>query len=98
MTSDIPRLRAVAADRDTSLRLLWRDGTETTVDLAGWIASGGDILQPLADPGIFARATLSQHGAGVTWDGDEGDLGIDAVHLARLTAEHGREPRFVATA
>lgn len=57
------------------------------VDLDGWIATGGDILAPLKRPEIFRLAALGEHGASVTWDGGEGDLSIDALHLEQITRE-----------
>lgn len=86
MAETVPRLASVIVERDNTVALSWRDGRTTSVDLAGWIASGGDVLEPLTNPRIFARAALSMYGAGVTWDDDEGDLGIDAAHLDLLAA------------
>ena len=57
------------------------------VDLAGWIKTGGEALAPLRDANVFARATIGDHGAAVTWDDGEGDLSIDAIHLKMIVDE-----------
>lgn len=83
---DMPRIDAVSATGATSLAVRWRGGGESTVDLAGWLARPNPVLGPLCDPAVFARAAVTAHGSAVTWDDDEGDLAIDAVHL-RLIAD-----------
>jgi len=68
------------------LRVTWsnkRGGN--TIDLTGWIATGGDILKPLSEEAIFARAAVANYGAAVAWD--DGDLAIDAMHLKKLAEE-----------
>lgn len=84
----LPRIAAVLAAAPATVVVTWagRDGTDS-VDLGGWIAKGGDTLAPLADPKTFGRATVGEYGANLTWDGDEGDLAIDAVHLEMLAGE-----------
>lgn len=90
METKLPRIQAVrawGAGDPAQVSVTWTGRADAeTVDLAGWIATGGDILAPLADPRVFARAAVSEHGAGVTWDGNEGDLAIDALHLSRIAA------------
>jgi Protein of unknown function (DUF2442) len=81
-----PRLESVTADPPATLRLTWTDGGATRVDLANWIAAGGDILAPLRDPKVFRCARIGEHGAAVEWGQDQ-DLAIDAMHLEQIAAE-----------
>jgi hypothetical protein len=81
----IPRIERVAVRRPTTLRVKWRGGATDDVDLAGWIATGGDILIRLSNADLFANATVVDHGTAVAWDED--DLRIDAVHLELLAKE-----------
>lgn len=85
MTKPMPRIAKVAADGQTSIIVQWKGGKADHVDLAGWIATGGDVLAPLTDPGVFQRAAMGDYGASVVWD--DGDLAIDAAHLEALAAE-----------
>lgn len=87
MSAPLPRIASVTVAGPTVVDVDWTDGNAIRIDLAGWIATGGEILAPLADAHVFARVGVSEYGAGVTWDADEGDLGIDARHLALLAAE-----------
>lgn len=86
MTKHLPRVAAVAADSPTRLRVTWRGRGPTTVELAGWIATGGEILAPLRDAETFKTARVGDHGAWVEWGADN-DLAIDAVHLMLLGEE-----------
>ncbi|HEY7243781.1 MAG TPA: hypothetical protein VH678_07845 [Xanthobacteraceae bacterium] len=81
----MPRIERAVARRPTTLRIKWRSGRSVDIDLAGWIATGGDILAPLNNSALFAKARIADYGAAVTWD-DE-DLRIDAVHLEHLAQE-----------
>jgi hypothetical protein len=85
MNTTMPRVKRVAVERPSTLVIDWRGGGQDRVDLAGWIATGGEILAPLADPVEFAKATVADHGTAVAWDDD--DLRIDAVHLELLAGE-----------
>jgi hypothetical protein len=80
-----PRVERVAARGPTTLRIKWRRGPSGDVDLAGWIATGGDILARLNNPDLFRKARIADYGSAVTWDDD--DLRIDAVHLEQLGLE-----------
>ncbi len=80
-----PRITSVAVVPPSPLAIAGRGGGRDRVDLAGWIATGGDILAPLANPAEFAKAAVVDHGAAVAWDDD--DLRIDAVHLELLAHE-----------
>jgi hypothetical protein len=64
------------------------------VDLTGWVATGGDVLAPLRDESVFARARIENYGAAVAWD--DGDLAIDAVYLKKL-AEEQRPERMTSS-
>jgi hypothetical protein len=86
MENELPRIDQVKVEGPTSLRIRWKDKRATdTVNLAGWIATGGDILAPLKDPRVFMRAEVGSYGRAVEWD--DGDLAIDAVHLKLLADE-----------
>jgi hypothetical protein len=86
MTEKLPRIESVAVSGPMSLRIRWRDvRAADVVDLTGWVATGGNVLSPLRDPPVFARARLENYGAAVAWD--DGDLAIDAVHLKKLADE-----------
>jgi hypothetical protein len=78
----MPRVERVAARRPTTPRIKWRHGPSDDIDLAGWIATGGDILAPLNNSDLFENARIADYGAAVAWD--DGDLRIDAVHLEQL--------------
>jgi len=86
MTNELPRIEAVSVTQPATLRLRWRGKRAgDSVDLTGWIATGGEILAPLRDASIFANATVGHYGAAVVWD--DGDLAIDASHLKMLADE-----------
>jgi hypothetical protein len=80
-----PRIQAVTVDGATTLKIKWRRGLTDSVDLAGWIAGGGDILVALQEPALFRKPRVADYGAAVAWDDD--DLRIDAVHLQQLALE-----------
>jgi hypothetical protein len=83
---ELPRVEAVATEGPSTLRIRWRGKRSfESVNLIGWIVTGGDILAPLRDPKVFARADVSAHGTAIAWDDD--DLAIDALHLKRLADE-----------
>lgn len=89
MTDPLPRISTVIATGPTSLGVMWCDDRSDRVDLAGWIATGGEILSPLSDYALFATVRLGDHGTCVEWGGEDGDLAIDAHHL-RLIADEQR--------
>src|SRR6516162_7792876 len=80
-----PRVQSVAARKPTTARIKWRRGRSDDIDLAGWIATGGEILAQLNNPDLFGKARIADYGAAVAWDDD--DLRIDAVHLEQLAQE-----------
>jgi hypothetical protein len=81
----MPRIERVVARKPTKLRIKWRRGPSDDIDLAGWIATGGDILAPLNNPDVFGKARIADYGAAIAWNQD--DLRIDAVHLEQLARE-----------
>ena len=81
----LPRIERVAVRGLTTLRIKWRRGASDNVDLAGWIATGGDILARLGSQDVFDKVRVADYGAAIAWDDD--DLRIDAVHLERLALE-----------
>jgi hypothetical protein len=87
MTTKLPRIDGVTIAPPTSLVVEWSDGGLDTIDLAGWIATGDDLLAPLRDYAMFATARPGLYGASVVWGDEEGDLVIDAHHLRLLAAE-----------
>ena len=82
---DLPRIKAVTAASGAVLDIEWSDGGRSTVDLIGWIATGGSMLAPLKDPVIWATAQPADYGATVEWAGD--DLAIDAWHLFQIAED-----------
>src|SRR5262245_45570372 len=86
MTENLPRIESVTVPDRMTLRIRWRGvRAADVVDLTGWVATGGDILAPLRDPSVFARARVDNYGGAVAWD--DGDLAIDAFHLKQLADE-----------
>jgi hypothetical protein len=86
MTNELPRIEAVSVTQPATLRLRWQGRRASdSVDLAGWIATGGQTLVPLREAPIFAKASVGNYGAAVVWD--DGDLAIDAAHLKMLVDE-----------
>jgi hypothetical protein len=87
MEREIPKIDAVAVAGPMSLRIRWRQDIlpAESVNLAGWIATGGELLAPLKDPAVFTRAHVAANGGAVAWDDD--DLMIDSMHLKLLMDE-----------
>ena len=91
MSNRIPRISTVKAQAPSTLTITWDDGHTASVELAGWIATGGEILKPLADPDLFRTAHLSDYSSAVAWGDDEDTvLAIDSLHL-RLIADAQRK-------
>lgn len=86
MEREIPKIEKVTVDGPSRLRVRWRGKRAThPVNLAGWIATGGELLAPLKDSSLFQRAKVASHGGAVAWDDD--DLAIDSMHLKLLADE-----------
>lgn len=83
MATRIPRIAEAEAVGPSTVRVQWDDGSQDAVDLAGWIATGGPVLDRLREPGLFRDVLIGDHGASLEWFGDE-DLAIDAHHLRLL--------------
>jgi hypothetical protein len=83
----LPRIDRVSVRGPNTVRLIWkRPYRSDHVDLTGWIATGGEILRPLRDEAVFAKAKVTNYGAAIAWD-EDGDLSIDAMHLKKLAEE-----------
>jgi hypothetical protein len=86
MQQELPKIEGVTVDGPSTLRVRWRGKrSANVVNLSGWIATGGDILAPLREAKIFARAHVASYGGAVAWDDD--DIAIDALHLKMLADE-----------
>lgn len=82
-----PRIDAVQVVGDTVLLIQCKHMAEARrADLAGWIATGGELLAALADPKVFATAHVAEWGTAIGWAGDD-DLMIDAEHVCALARE-----------
>jgi hypothetical protein len=79
MTDELPWIESVSVVQPATLRLRWRSRRAVDVDLTSWIATGGQMLAPLREAQVFAKASVGNYGAAVVWD--DGDLAIDAGHL-----------------
>ncbi|HEV7600353.1 MAG TPA: hypothetical protein VGO49_08840 [Bradyrhizobium sp.] len=86
MTDELPRIETVSVVQPARLRLRWQGRRAgDSVDLTGWMATGGQTLAPLREAPIFAKASVGNYGAAVVWE--DGDLAIDATHLKMLSDE-----------
>lgn len=86
--TETPRIDTVAIN-GTILTVGWKDGTVEDIDIAGWLARPGpDEFDILKDPAVLAHPLVAGWGTVVAWD-EEGDVGIDNIHL-RLLAEQQR--------
>ncbi|MEW9304535.1 hypothetical protein [Labrys neptuniae] len=85
MTEELPRIESVETLVPLTLQIKWKEGGVSTVNLAGWIATGGELLAALAHAPLFASAHVAEYGTSVAW-GEDDDWMIDAEHL-RLLAE-----------
>lgn len=82
----MPRIETVSVEGVDKLGIKWRGkARKDTVNLAGWIATGGEILAPLKVSTAFGKASVGNYGAAVVWD--DNDLAIDAYHLRMLADE-----------
>ncbi len=70
----------------TVLTVGWRNGAVEDIDIAGWLARlGPPEFAILKDPDVLSRPLVANWGTVVAWD-EEGDIGIDNIHL-RLIAD-----------
>lgn len=86
MSSSLPRIRNVKVVGPSSIEVTWHDRRRDLVNLIGWIATGGELLAPLADPHVFSTARAGAHGSSIEWGNDD-DLAIDAIHLAKIAGK-----------
>lgn len=82
---DLPRIKTVTAAPNTTLQIEWQDGRQSSVQMIGWISTGGDLLAPLGKADVWATAEVADYGATVEWAG--GDLAIDAYHLNQIAED-----------
>jgi hypothetical protein len=82
---DMPRMRSVTPASPALLTVEWADGAVSTINLIGWITTGGDLLSPLASAQVWATARVEDFGATLAWDGP--DLAIDAYHLHQIAKD-----------
>ena len=86
MEREIQQIAAVTVDGPSSLLVRWRGKRAMeSVNLSGWIATGGELLARLKDAEMFRRAHVAAYGGAVAWDDD--DLSIDSLHLKILSEE-----------
>jgi hypothetical protein len=92
VTDELPWIESVSVVQPATLRLRWRSRRAVDdVDLTSWIATGGQMLAPLRDAQVFARASVGSYGGAVVWD--DGELAIDAGHLKMLADEQKQNAR-----
>ncbi len=76
MSNDPLRITHVAALPDQSLHIVFGDQYAATVSLRDWIENT-KALSRLADPKVFAKARVGEHGASVVFIDEELELGAD---------------------
>lgn len=87
---DMPRIKAVTPQAGTMLDIEWQNGTRSSVNLIGWIATGGDLLAPLKSEEVWKTATVEDFGATIEWARDDlgsEDLASDAYHLSQIAED-----------
>ncbi|MEE8408902.1 MAG: DUF2442 domain-containing protein [Myxococcota bacterium] len=82
------RLVKINAVGDFRLHLVFADGTEGEVDLAGRLV--GPMFEPVRDPDYFASVSLDEFGAPCWPNG--ADWAPDALYQEGV-GRHGSEPR-----
>ncbi|GGB10237.1 hypothetical protein GCM10011491_42740 [Brucella endophytica] len=82
---DMPRIESVKPAPNMTLEIQWKDAPASTVNLVGWVATGGELLAPLKSPDIWKTAAVADYGATVEWAGE--DLAIDAYHLFQIAED-----------
>jgi DNA-binding transcriptional regulator YiaG len=89
----LPRIAAVAADEaPLSLRVRWREGGESRVDVSGPIGAFR-VYEPLRrSPELFGRVRVGENGTDIVWS-DEIDVSADMLwRLAREQAGFTMSP------
>lgn len=87
MTKPLPRITEVVALGSAEVFVMWADGASEKVNLAGWIATGGNILAPLDSDAMLQTVRVGDYGTSLEWGPEGGDLAIDAHHLHQLAIE-----------
>ncbi|WP_413992954.1 hypothetical protein ACMDCR_13140 [Labrys okinawensis] len=85
MTDELPRIDSVSVTGPLTVSVTWKSGGTAQINLAGWIATGGDLLAALNTGSLFGSAHAAEYGTSIAW-GEDDELMIDAEHL-RLLAE-----------
>lgn len=67
MPNDIPTIHKVKVVGTSTIDVTWDGGDTDRVELARWIATGGDVLAPLLDPKVFKTAHVGKYGAHIAW-------------------------------
>lgn len=83
----IERVKAVGPAR---LGLAWSDGTNSEVDLAGWLAK--PAFATLRDRAEFAKVTIGDWGHSLVWPSGA-EAGADALWLESLSASRRDDTR-----
>ena len=84
-TETLPRIAAVSAgDTPWLLKVRWRHGGESWVDVSGPLTTFRVYARLLDDPGLFGKVRVGEHGADAIWT-DELDMAADT--LWRLAQE-----------
>jgi Protein of unknown function (DUF2442) len=73
-----------AAERDHRLRLRFSDGSEGVYDLSGYVAEGGEMVEPLKSPEYFARVFVEM--GAPTWPNG---FDLDPINLYMELREAG---------
>jgi hypothetical protein len=76
-------LDSVRTEAPALLKLVWRSGKQTMVNLSKYLDSPG--YERLKNPTFFSGVAVEEWGHGVEWA--DGDIGIDADSLYRLGKE-----------
>lgn len=83
-----PRIKNVMPLEPFRLRIEWRDGSASEVDLSKFLHTY-KIFRPLREePALFARAEVGEWGWDVSWGGD---MDISVCTLWRLALEQAGE-------
>jgi hypothetical protein len=77
------RIDSVQAEAPNFLKIVWRTGKQTKVDIAEYLDLPG--YERLKDTEFFSSVTIEEWGHGVEWA--DGEVGIDADSLYRLGKE-----------
>lgn len=84
ITPKTPAIASVLALPDSrKIQVTWRDGRESLIDLAGFLA-GFAVFAPLDDGDCFARVAVGEYGREIVWGGD---MAIAGRTLYRLATE-----------